>query len=362
MVHRRFRRNVNGSDLIELMLVAAIATILVIRLILELSGYPKIGGSGLHIAHALWGGLIMLGALIIVFTLLNPVALHVVALLGGVGFGFFIDEVGKLISADTSYFFQPAVAVMYVLFVLLFLVLSGIRRWSATMSPQDELANAMHLMQSEALTPILRRRILGHLGRADQEDPLVPVLRDHVAGAPVGREGHADPFTTLRDRLAAFYHRLCTRPRFGSVLVIVFSVYLLVRTASTAGLLLDDTGISQDDTREATAHVFQAISYAVSGLFILIGLLLLHRSRLQAYRWLLRGVLVGLFVCDVFAFFHDQFAALYGLVINLLLYAALRYMIGREMAEREDDPGQARGIPAATRVRQAGTELATEET
>ncbi len=362
MVHRRLLRNVNGSDLIELMLVGAISTILVIRLILQLSGYPKIGGSGLHIAHALWGGLIMLVALIIVFTLLNPVSLHIVAVLGGIGFGFFIDEVGKLISADTSYFFQPAVAVMYVLFVLLFLVLSGIRRWAATMSPRDELANALHLMQSDALTPILRRRILGHLSRSDQANPLVPVLRNQVATAPIGHEGHLDPFTVVRDRLAAFYHRLCTRPRFGTIIVLVFIGYVLVRTASVIGLLMDDSGISRIDSRETTAHVFQAVSYAVSGIFVVVGLVLLRYSRLQAYRWLLRGVLVGLFVCDVFAFFHDQFYALTGLVINLLLYTALRYMIGREMAERDDEPDQIHGIPAKEPGHAGGPQLAAEGT
>ena len=60
-------RNVDAGDLIEMMLVVAVATIIVIRVILELMGYPKLGSGGLHIAHVLYGGLMMIGALILVF-------------------------------------------------------------------------------------------------------------------------------------------------------------------------------------------------------------------------------------------------------------------------------------------------------
>ncbi len=66
---------------------------------------------------------------------------------------------------------------------------------------------------------------------------------------------------------------------------------------------------------------------------IIIGLILMRRSRLEAYRWFLRAVLVSLLVSQLFVFYHDQFAALTGLVIDLLFYFALRYMI-----RREEDP------------------------
>ena len=102
-------RNVDAGDLIEMMLVVAVVTIVIIRVSLELSGYPQLGGSGLHIAHVLYGGLMMIGALIIVFALLNISARWAAAFIGGVGFGFFIDEVGKFISNDVNYFFEPAV-------------------------------------------------------------------------------------------------------------------------------------------------------------------------------------------------------------------------------------------------------------
>src|SRR5579863_3496384 len=50
-------RSVAGWSYLEAFMAAAIAAVLVIRTFLELSGFPKLGGNGLHIAHLLWGGL-----------------------------------------------------------------------------------------------------------------------------------------------------------------------------------------------------------------------------------------------------------------------------------------------------------------
>src|SRR5262245_17887202 len=121
-VVRGFRpvRNVDGGALLELILVYAVATILCIRVYLELTGYPKIGGDGLHIAHMLWGGLLMLIALVLLIAFLGKGTVRLGAIAGGLGFGLFIDELGKFITNDNNYFYRPTFAVMYVIFVLLF--------------------------------------------------------------------------------------------------------------------------------------------------------------------------------------------------------------------------------------------------
>jgi hypothetical protein len=58
-------RNFGIGFYLETFLVAAIASILTIRLVLRLTGYPQLGGGGLHIAHVLWGGLLMMASIII---------------------------------------------------------------------------------------------------------------------------------------------------------------------------------------------------------------------------------------------------------------------------------------------------------
>ena len=41
--------------------------------------------------------------------------------MGGLGFGLFIDKLAKFITSDNNYFFRPAIALIYAIFVLLLL-------------------------------------------------------------------------------------------------------------------------------------------------------------------------------------------------------------------------------------------------
>ena len=324
-------RNVDAGDLIEMMLVVAVTTIIIIRVILELSGYPKLAGGGLHIAHVLYGGLMMIGALILIFTLLNMSVRWVAAFIGGVGFGFFIDEVGKFISNDVNYFFEPAFAVMYVVFMVLFFATWAIRR--AKLRPHDALANALSLLREErdgVLNAEDKREILALLDQADQGDPLVPVLRDRVAAAPAREQRNLTPYALWRSRLAAWYHGIAARRWFSTTVLVVMIIYGL---ASLGGLLTpfaDEGGVDGDG--HDFAQWFEAASCGATALLIAIGLAVRHRSRVASYRWFKAAIMVSLLITQVFVFYHDQLSALIGVIIDLLLYTALTYMIHREEA------------------------------
>ena len=81
-----------------LSLVSFAASVIVTRTFLELTGYPQIGNSELHIAHVLWGGLLLFIASLLPLILSNRWAFNTSAILSGVGVGLFIDEVGKFIT------------------------------------------------------------------------------------------------------------------------------------------------------------------------------------------------------------------------------------------------------------------------
>src|SRR5436305_1593218 len=105
-------RNGDGPDLLLQLLVCAVGTVLAIRYYLERTGYPQIGGGGLHIAHMLWGGFFMVVALVLLLGFIGRRPQRLGSIFGGVGFGLFIDELGKFITRDNDYFFRPTVALI----------------------------------------------------------------------------------------------------------------------------------------------------------------------------------------------------------------------------------------------------------
>jgi len=128
---RRIYKLVKREDA-EQYLVAALlgfaASVILIRLFLELTGYPQVGNSELHIAHVLWGGLLLFGACLLTLVFANRWVYKVSALLAGVGVGLFIDEVGKFITQSNNYFFPAAAPIIYAFFLLIVLVYLQVRR------------------------------------------------------------------------------------------------------------------------------------------------------------------------------------------------------------------------------------------
>jgi hypothetical protein len=114
-------------------------------------------------------------------------------------------------------------------------------------------------------------------------------------------------------------------------------------------LVGEGTGVDGDAGNANVADWVQGISSGVSAVLIGIGLAVRHRSRVAAYRWFKAAIMVSLLVTQVFVFYHDQLAALIGVILDLLLYAGLTYMIGREEAHRDAAQAPA-AAPAAAPV------------
>lgn len=98
------------------------------RLFLELSGYPQLGAGDLHIAHMLWGGVLLFAAALLPLIYSNRWALTLNAVLAGVGVGLFIDEVGKFITQTNDYFYPAAAPIVYAFFLLTVMVYLQVRK------------------------------------------------------------------------------------------------------------------------------------------------------------------------------------------------------------------------------------------
>jgi hypothetical protein len=138
-----------SSRLMLIVLVSCALTVALTRLFLVLTGYPQIGGSTFHLAHALWGGLALFLASTMALVVQNRGAAIIIALLTGIGFGLFVDEVGKFITQKNDYFFPLAAPIVYAS-LLLILVVTDLARRHQLRNPRAHLLAAISLSQTVA--------------------------------------------------------------------------------------------------------------------------------------------------------------------------------------------------------------------
>ena len=341
----RLTRNIEAPLLFESFFVAAVASFLGIRWFLAATGYPRIGSNGIHVAHMLWGGLLLLAAVLLLLGYLDRSVGHAAAVVAGLGFGTFIDEIGKFVTSDNDYFFRPAIALIYGVFVVVFLVarvLVGQRQVTGA----EALANALDLMAgapARGLEPDDRARILELLELADPADPRTGIATGYLAAIPAVPD-HDGPLEVLGDRLAAAYARIMAMSWADEALIVAMLAYAVL---AVVGVVLVAAAPPQDGAADLTgATVAQIGSTIVGALLIGRGALCLRRSRLDAYRWFQRGLLVWILVTQVFVFYSSQLGGLLGLAVDLVAYGSLRYAIGQERAAarapRAHPPDEAR--------------------
>ena len=121
-------RRDRGSRYLLLTIASFAVTVMAVRVYLDSAGYPKVGGGGLHVAHMLWGGLLLVVAALLPQVFVGRRALILSSLAAGIGVGLFIDEVGKFITESNDYFFAPAAPIIYGAALLLVLVWLRVRR------------------------------------------------------------------------------------------------------------------------------------------------------------------------------------------------------------------------------------------
>jgi hypothetical protein len=378
-------RNLAAGEFFEDFLVFAVAAILGFRLVLHLTGYPSLGGETLHIAHMLPGGLLMLAALLLLFGYLGSGVKRLAAVIGGAGFGTFIDELGKFVTRDNDYFFKPTAALIYLVFILTWLVFRATRRRPLTR--EESVANALELLTEAMrhdLDPDEKARALELVREGDPADAAIRALEEAIARIGALESPNPGPFTRFKLRLRTLYGRLVSYPWFAGALITFFVAYAVVtlaRAAIAVRALVPAVAVLIVTLLVAVAAVrahrgrrlslafplyalagavlvagtvfasrwvaFPALSFfeggeilasAVPGLLVVLGIWRLGRSRLAAYEMFQRAVLFQIFVVEFFSFYHAEFVAAAGLLVHLLVFATLRYVIHRESGRPEPAP------------------------
>ena len=341
------------THLLDTVLMCAVLTILIVRTELYLTNYPQIGGKGLHIAHLLWGGLLMIVSLGILLAFVIPAARQIAAVMGGIGFGLFIDEVGKFVTSDNNYFFKPAAAIIYCVFIVGFVVIRQLDR-SRMFTRREYLLNSIEMLKDIPMLrmdEVRRTRALTLLARADQSDPLVPHVEEMLADPRGSGPEKVGPLGRLVRGGRARLLGAADRPAFKRVVIVLVVIWMSFLLVQLVGLIVFTdlyspnqevfrlggriTNVPFDPGERRFVLWAIGISTGVALAFALPGLYRLVRGNtIGALILFERALLVAIFFLQVFAFVHSQFSAVFGLLVDLGLFVAVRALLVQEYERR----------------------------
>ncbi len=335
---------------VRLTLLSFAVTVAVTRLYLTLTGFPQIGNGTLHIAHLLWGGLVLFSSALLMLLYSNRWVYTLGSILAGVGMGLFMDEVGKFITRTNNYFFAPAAPIIYTLFLLIILLYLEVRR-KPRRDARSELYRTFDMLQEvldRDLEAAERQALKSRLNFvvALKEDPdltrLAQGLLDFVESKSTSVVRHK---TGRLDRLEvkwrAFERLHLTRPRLKAVLVAALGVLGVWATGESMALIQPISAALHLETplghlmaagrvigpKSLTVYLTGAVLKASCGLVVLIGAGLLAANRdILGIRLSYLGLLLWVTLVNLVEFYFDQFSTIvpaaieFGLLMVLLEY------------------------------------------
>jgi hypothetical protein len=324
-----FIRNLDAGKLLETFLVSAVAAFLGVRFFLGVTGYPRLGSGGLHIAHMLWGGTLMVAGVLMLLSYLGERVRRAAAVIAGLGFGLFIDELGKFITSDNNYFYRPAIALIYVVFVLLFLWWRSLER-HRVWDEQTYLANALMLLQDAALhdlDPTEKYHLVRWLRQSGAAGTtLLGNIEQVVAARRPDLPGRNALGVRLR-RIQRWVAAGLRSPWAGRIAIGVLLIRLLAAVTASLALVYSPATTGPGETVDLPL----LLASAVSGALTLIGLVYFAlRSREHALRWFKRSILASIFLTDLFTFYYQQLGAVADLAIDLILLAVFEALLETE--------------------------------
>ncbi len=228
---RRFLvRNTDAPQLVELFLIASVFSVLAIRAFLAAAGYPQPGGDGLHIAHMLWGGVFMVLALLMLFSFLGRAAQKVSAILAGIGFGTFIDELGKFITSDNDYFFQPTIGIIYIIFIGVVLLIRVLHQ-NRKSTLEEAVANILNQLGAAAggrLDSRSKREAMDLMATMEPANPSVRALREYIGGLDTEEGADRRLYSRLSTVLIRYYSRVVLNRLFAAGLTGLFVLFSIL--------------------------------------------------------------------------------------------------------------------------------------
>jgi hypothetical protein len=298
---------------------------------------------------------LMILALIISWLFLGSTPRLVSIVLGGIGFGLFLDEVGKFVTKSNDYFYGPSAEIMYLVVVVVLLIARIVRDLKKPTVP-EALANAAAIATDgvgHGLPARLRIQADAHLhaaaGRGADEQ-----LIGHIRGLIDASKGTPDVLTRLRVASAALFPRFLLNRWVVSVaggILVAASAVLLVAWALTR--VSDPATVKVIDRYFELSHSGPVARIVViTGAATLVLALpatiawLRGSTALWPLRWLRLAAMVFTFSNALVDFALEGFSALINLGLGLIVLAVVSHYLISRTAEHVGHPLAERRTPA----------------
>jgi hypothetical protein len=257
------------------------------------------------------------------------------SVIGGVGFGLFIDEVGKFVSKDVNYFYRPAIAIIYVVLLLAYL---GGRAVLTRRKLTDSRVRAIGAVavaddQLGVLTEGRRASVLAMLERSQPRERatlLIRLLNQNEQGRNSQRRSVEEWLALLYGRVNQLVTGLVNRRWMRRI---IFSLMTLQATLSLIDLIVvlavryEGATLSEQDKNLALS-----IGLGVQSALLLAGLILVALRRRRPGLELIRA---GLFVALVYTTLMEFAVDPVGGVTDFVAVAILLTFIGAEIRVEE---------------------------
>ena len=339
-------KRLGAEDYLLLTVVAFALTVVATRWYLEFSGYPKVGGGGLHVAHMLWGGLLLVAGALLPMLFLGRRVMQISAIATGVGVGLFIDEVGKFITETNDYFFAPAAPLIYGAVLLLMLLWVMVRR-SSDGTPHDALQAGIEALRDSADARLTAsdRDVATERLRAVRSD--LPPTEDALAGriidllespeinvtlASAGRVSHGSARVLLERLLPLKVERVLIIIGLATATFIAALTTVFVLTSdieALATIFPDTTGPGENPTDPFWWLLLGGTAILV-GIVSAVALVAMFRGDARRGATIgMAAILVNLVASGLLTFYVAQFEAVTSAIVRVILLALIVDYRGR---------------------------------
>lgn len=340
-----FVKRENAADLVMILMMWALFSLLTTRFFLHIFGWPTISFGVWHIAHVLWGGFFMLTGMIILLTSYGEKMRKISAAISGIGWGLFIDEIGKYLTKDNDYWFRPAIIFIYISFIIIFLVYRYFERineedqktlFYSIISGLEEVIEKGNLEKKDKKNLSSKINKLLEIEKNEGKRKLLKTLSLFIRET----ETRPDDQNSWLNKTFYLFKQVSYDKIFKKKFILyglgIYSIYYAAdkiieaikiitnpqKMAVIQKFYSDYDFFSKADTYMIGLKVFFDVVVAI---LFLMGLGLVTRKKIiKGLKLFQYGLLVNIFISTVFRFYFEQFQAIFALMVSIFIFYGIK--------------------------------------